>query len=130
MYNQQQEPHDSHCFLSPRSAVFPNSGISHGVCSVSNPKCSLLRRSRLLTFVGSRYGGVCAAWDSVSSLAVKTKVFCSALLVKAIVLQSSWSASRTLMRFFIISKLEKKIMFTTHERRTETPRPTSVRSQY
>jgi hypothetical protein len=35
-----------------------------------------------------------------------------------------------LMRFFIISKLEKKIMFTTHERRTETPRPTSVRSQY
>lgn len=56
--------------------------------------------------------------------------FCSALIVKALVLQSSWSASRTLMRFFIISKLEKKIMFTMHERRTDTPRPTSVRSQY
>jgi hypothetical protein len=34
------------------------------------------------------------------------------------------------MRFFIISKLEKKIMFTTHERSTDTPKPTSVRSQY
>lgn len=56
--------------------------------------------------------------------------FCSVLFVKAVFLQSSWSASRTLMRFFIISKLEKKIMLTTHERRTETPRPTSVRSQY
>jgi hypothetical protein len=43
---------------------------------------------------------------------------------------SSWSASRTLIRFFIISKLEKKIMFTTHERSTDTPKPTSVRSQF
>jgi hypothetical protein len=52
------------------------------------------------------------------------------LFVKATCLQSSWSASRTLIRFFIISKLEKKIMFTTQERRTDTPRPTSVRSQH
>lgn len=39
-------------------------------------------------------------------------------------IQSSWSVSRTLMRFFIISKFEKKIMFTTAERRTDTPSPT------
>jgi hypothetical protein len=39
-------------------------------------------------------------------------------------LQSSWSASRTLMRFFIISKFEKKIMLTTADRRTDTPSPT------
>lgn len=45
-------------------------------------------------------------------------------------LQSSWSASRTLIFFFIYSKLLKKIMLTTQERRTDTPRPTSVRSQY
>jgi hypothetical protein len=67
VYNQQQEPHDAIASFRHVVPFFLTVAFPMVVCSVSNPKCSLLRRSRLLTLLGSRYGGVCAAWDSVSS---------------------------------------------------------------